>query len=224
MRKTTPQWGRILLVSGVAMAGVAISQAHDTDSGPKITKTYDLTGFDGIDISGVYDVEVAVGSAFSIRLEGPEKEMNHARVELDGNSLELGQRKNKWSWNNRKGIDAYVTLPALNTLNVSGVSDVNVDGVRADKFKLSVSGVGDVDISGSCSYIKASISGVSDVNASDFQCRDGKVNMSGVGDLEIYTSASIDASVSGVGDVTVYGRPESVEKSVSKYTASLTIK
>jgi len=227
MRKTSPQWGRILIVSGLVMAVAAGVHAHEVDdekSGPEISQTFDLTGFDAIDISGVYDVEVEVGSEFSIRLEGPQREMDHVRVELDGNSLELAQKKAKWRWKNRKGVDAFITLPALNELDVSGVSDVNVKGVSSENFKLNVSGVADINVEGRCNYIEARISGVSDVDARALECQDAEVKMSGVGDLEIYTSASIDANVSGVGDVTVYGTPERVEKSVSKYTASLTIK
>ena len=150
--------------------------------------------------------------------------MNYARVEIDDGMLELGQTKRKRSWGNRKSINAWVTLPALNKLSVSGVADVTADNVKSDSFKLKVSGVADVNIEGECGYIKASISGVSDVDAEKFVCQDGDVNMSGVADLTIHTAESIDASVSGVGDVTVYGNPSKVEKSVNKYTASLTIK
>lgn len=214
------------MASSLVFAGVVAVQAHeiDEDDGDKITRTYDLSGFDEISVSGVYDVEIRTGDSFSIRLEGREKEMNYARVEVNGDRLELGQEKRKkWGWGNRKSIDAYVTLPRLNALGVSGVADVDAEDISSENFKLRVSGVADVNISGECGFIKANISGVSDVNAKGFKCEDGEVNMSGVGDLEIYTSESIDASVSGVGDVEVYGRPSKVEKSVSKYTASLEI-
>ncbi len=224
-QNTSPKWGRIILASGLIFAGVAAVQAHeiDEDDGNKITRSYDLSGFDEIRVSGVYDVEIRTGDAFSIRLEGRDKEMKYARVEVNGDRLELGQKKKKWNWGNRKSIDAYVTLPRLNALGVSGVADVDAEDIKAETFKLRVSGVADVNISGECGFIEASISGVSDVDAKAFKCQDGDVNMSGVGDLQIYTSESIDASVSGVGDVFVYGRPSKVEKSVSKYTASLEV-
>lgn len=224
-RRTAPKWGRILVASGLIFAGAMAVQAHeiDEDDGNKTTKTYDLSGFDEINVSGVYDVEIRTGDSYSIRLEGREKEMKHARVEVSGDRLELGQTKKKWGWGNRKSINAYVTLPSLNALGVSGVADVDAEDISSKDFKLRVSGVADVNISGECGFIKASISGVSDVNAKNFVCEDGEVNMSGVGDLKVHTSESIDASVSGVGDVTVYGRPSKVEKSVSKYTASLEI-
>ncbi len=222
------QWGKILLVSAIALGGMSVANAHDDDSDDKnkITQTYDLTGFDGISVSGVYDVEVTVGKDYSIRLEGREKEMEYAEVELDGDTLELGKRKRKkWGWNNNtKSINAYITMPNLNELNVSGVTDADITGVDSDRFELHVSGVADVNISGRCGTIDAHVSGVSDIDAEDLICERGDVSLSGVGDMEVHTSEAIDVSVHGVGDVTVYGKPESVEKSVSKYTASLTIK
>lgn len=229
-RRTAPKWGRIILASGLVFAGVVAFQSHDVqaheideEDGNKITRSYDLSGFDEISVSGVYDVQIRTGDEFSIRLEGREKEMKYARVEVSGDRLELGQKKRKWNWGSRKSIHAYVTLPKLSELGVSGVADVDAEGISSENFQLRVSGVADVNISGECGFIEANISGVSDVSARNFKCADGEVNMSGVGDLEIYTSESIEASVSGVGDVEVYGRPSKVEKSVSKYTASLEI-
>lgn len=223
-RRTGPKWGRIFLVSGVAIAAVSISQAHEVeDNGPKVERSFDLTGFDAIDISGVYDVEIKVGDDYAIHLKGPEREMEYARVEVNGGRLELGQRE-KRRWGNRKGIDAYVTVPSLRALNVTGVSDVDVQGVQTARFDLDVSGVADIEITGNCETLNADITGVTDIDASDFTCEHGDIDMSGVGDLSVHTSLSVDADVSGVGDVVVYGRPESVEKSVSKYTASLEIK
>jgi len=221
------QWRRIFLVSGLVLVGAIAVQAHEVDDdykGPKTTRTFDLTGFDGIDVSGVYDVEIEVGESYSIRLEGREREMEYARVEVDGNRLELGQKKRKKRWGNRKSIQAWITLPALNELGVSGVADVNAQNIQSQSFKLRTSGVADVNLSGECGFIKANLSGVSDVDGKELICKDGDVNLSGVSDLKIYTSESIDASVSGVGDVDVYGKPSKVEKSVSKYTASLKIK
>jgi len=225
-QKSSPKWGRILVASGLVFAGVVAVQAHDDDEdhGPKIERAYNLNGFDEIGVSGVYDVEIVAGDEFSVRLEGPEREMEYAKVEVDGDRLVLGQEKRKWGWKNRKSINAWVTLPELNQLSVSGVADVNAENIKTDSFKLTVSGVADVNLEGECRFIKANISGVSDVDAEAFECQDGEVNMSGVADLEIYTSESIDANVSGVGDVSVYGKPSKVEKSVSKYTASLKIK
>ncbi len=227
-RRTAPQrgvkWGRILLVSAMALTAYTVVQAHDDDEGPTVERSFNLTGFDQVDISGVYDVEIVVGEDFGVHLKGPEREMEFARVEVNGDTLELGQAEKKWRWRNRKGIDAYVTVPSLRALDVSGVSDIEVEGIRSDRFELDVTGVADIELSGTCTTIEADITGVSDISAKSLECEHAKVNMSGVGDLSVYSSASIDADVSGVGDVVVYGRPSSVEKSVSKFTASLEIK
>ncbi|NNE56988.1 MAG: hypothetical protein HKN36_02670 [Hellea sp.] len=224
--KRTLPWGKLLAVSTIMIGAATLAQAHDDDKdrGPTTTQNFDLTGFDAIDISGVYDAEILVGNDYSIRLEGSEKDMEHARVELDGKTLELGKVNGKSRWNNGHTIEAYITLPKLAALDVSGVTDALVTGVDSENFELDVSGVADVIIDGSCGALEADISGVSDIEAADFKCKSADVDMSGVGDITVFASESIDADVSGVGDVVVYGSPKNIEKSVSKYTASLTIK
>ncbi|NNE58464.1 MAG: hypothetical protein HKN36_10170, partial [Hellea sp.] len=98
--KRTSPWSKLLVASTLIIGAAAIAQAHETDEdrGPTITRTFDLTGFDAVAISGVYDAEISVGEAFSIRLEGTEDDMQRARVELDGDTLELGKVKGKSRW------------------------------------------------------------------------------------------------------------------------------
>ena len=174
MRKTATPWGKIALVSATVLAAAAFAQAGDNDkdrdSGDDVVRTYDLTGFDGIDISGVYDVEVSVGQTYSIRLEGREKDLDRVKVEVDGDTLELGKNKSAKKYSKMKSIDAYITLPRLNSLDVSGVTDVEIVGIDSSEFNLDVSGVADVVLEGQCGSIDADISGVSDVDASELEC------------------------------------------------------
>lgn len=200
------------IVFALANAWLAVT----TVSAEEVSENYDFEGFDKIEIAGVYDLDVAVGDDFSILLSGPEVEMNRVEVSLDGDTLVLDQRKRKRGEkkrNNREGIDAVITLPALNGLSVSGVVDADIDGVDSDTLQLSLSGVGDVDIEGKCGRLKARVSGVGDFDGEALECADVTVSVSGVGDATVFASESVDATVSGIGSITVYGSPENVETS-----------
>ena len=210
----------LLLAIGIAggaayMAFGDLSDIGERDKSKDVTETYDVAGFDEIDIGGVYEVNVSVGQDFSVTLSGAPEEMAIANVSVEHGVLTLNQdepRRGKRRWRNM-GMTANISLPALNGIDVAGVADADITGVAADGFTARLSGVGEIDISGTCNALSARVSGVGDLDASDLECADVDVRVSGVGEAEVYASQSADASVSGIGSITVYGSPARVEKS-----------
>ncbi len=208
-----------LTLTGAA-AGAAL--AHDEDA---VSKTYDMSGFDSITIAGVYELDVRVGSDFSVALSGPAYEMDRVEVSVKDGALVLDQRKRSKGGKNRNhrdGVEAVITLPSLTGLNVSGVVDGKIAGVDADQFKVKISGVGDVSIGGECGALEANLSGVGELNAKELVCRSADVSVSGVGSATVFASEEADARVSGMGEIDIYGSPENVTKSKGMF-ADITV-
>lgn len=122
------------------------------------------------------------------------------------------------------------------TLNIScsGTGDVKMKKHQGDNVKVRTSGTGDVYLVGSSHMFEASTSGTGDVHAAgtsqeaymktngtgDIEAKNlvvqvGKLRTSGTGDIDCGVAKSVDASTSGTGDITVYGRPEIVNKNES---------
>ena len=185
----------------------------------KVTETFDFEDFDAISVSGVYEVEVEVGKDYSISLTGPAYEMDDVKVEYSDGRLKLGSKKKSWKKRgHRDGIEAKITLPNLNDVQVSGVASGDISGVDADRFELHVSGVAEVDIDGKCDKLEAHVSGVGELDARELKCADADVHLSGVGEVSVYASEYADVSASGVGEVDVYGDPKKVDKNKSLFT------
>ncbi len=220
------------LVLAVGIAGGAaymafgdLSDIGERDKSNDITQTYEVAGFNEIDIGGVYEVDIHVGSDFSVTLSGAEEEMARAEVVVERGVLQLTQddpRRGKRRWRNM-GLTAEISLPALNAIEVAGVADVDVEGVAADDFTVRLAGVGEIDVVGTCNGLTASVSGVGELDAEDLECADVDVRVSGVGEAKVFASRSVDASVSGIGSITVHGSPAQVEKS-SGFLADITVK
>ncbi len=216
---------KTMTVAAVAFGIATTAAARDSD---KITRNLDLSGFDRIEISGVYELNVSVGSDYSIELSGPEYEMQRVEASvkngvlvLDRRDRKRGEKRRRWN-ENREGIDAVITLPSLIGFEVSGVVDGKITGVDSDRFDLDISGVGDVEIDGECGTLDADVSGVGDLDAEGLQCRVVLVEVSGVGSASVYASEDVDAKVSGMGDIDVYGSPEKVRKENSMF-ADITV-
>jgi hypothetical protein len=200
-------------VAAITMAFGSIDNIDfsDGDDGSNISKTYELTDFDRIEIAGVYDLDVSVGGAFSVEISGPEAEMARVDARVENGELILDREDGKGHWR-KLGLNARITLPALTAVSVSGVVDGDVVGIAAEQFRADLSGVGDLDLSGECGDLTVNVSGVGDLDAEALKCKNVDVNVSGVGEASVYASESVDATISGIGEISVYGSPPRVEK------------
>ncbi len=209
-------------ILALAAAGAALAK----DTNHSVAKDYDLVGFDQIDISGVYELDVRIGNDFSISLSGPDHEMARVEATVKDGVLYLDQREAKRSerrkHNNHHGVNAKITLPSLVALEVSGVVEGSVANIDAESFAFAISGVGDVELSGECGAFDAKVSGVGDLDAKALECRSVDIAVSGVGDASVFARDEVDARVSGMGDIDVYGAPKNVQKSSSMF-ADITV-
>lgn len=211
--------------SSLAIAAAALALTGWAAAAESISKSYDLAGFDRIDVSGVYSIEVTVGGDFAVSLSGSPEEMDRAEVGVDNGVLSLGQtqwKRGEKGRRNDRGLEAKITMPSLNALEVSGVVEGEVVGIDADRFDLDLSGVGDVRLTGVCGRLDADVSGVGDLDAEELKCKTVAVDVSGVGSAVVFASEEVDAEVSGMGDIDVYGSPAKVTKSKNMF-ADVTI-
>lgn len=212
---------RYLGVAAALGAGLMLAMpisAHEVehDRSNDIRQSYDLSGFDAIDIRGVYELEVEVGGDFSVSTSGRAKEVKGLKVYVENGTLVLDQdngRKNK-KWNDeRKGVLAIITMPALNELEIKGVGTGDINGIDAKSFELSIGGVGELELSGTCDTLEADMRGVGQIDARDLKCENAEATLRGVGEISLYASESVDVEAKGIGEVNVYGNPAHVEKS-----------
>jgi len=207
-----------LLTAGATACLIAapLANAHEShkDEGPRVEESYDFTGFTGVAVTGVYEVEIEVGGDYAIDLSGPENRMEHIEVTKSGDTLYLGTDDSQKHWKGKtNGVRAIITLPALDEVSLLGVGSIEASGINAKTFVSDVEGVGSVELSGKCTKLKASVEGVGSLEAARLKCESVTVSVEGVGSAEVYASESVDAEVNGIGSIDVSGNPEEVKKS-----------
>ncbi len=199
----------IILASSVAVFATA-AIADDT-----LSQTFDLRDFSAIEISGAYELDVAVGEAYSVVLSGPADEMARVEARVSNGALKLGSRKRALGekrHGDHESVRAVVTMPSLDRLAVSGVVEADISGVRAGAFRVNLSGVGEVTIAGACGSLDARVSGVGELNARALECDNADVALSGMGEASVYAREAATAEVSGMGEINIYGSPKTVDK------------
>lgn len=201
------------------------------------TQDRHLTGFHAVDVSGSFDVYVVQGATESVKVEAPANVINHIATEVRGGTLRIFN-KDHFSWGtlfgggNRK-IVIYVTIRDVNSIALTGSGDVyfkevlNANGLRlsvtgsgdllgkisAKTLDCSVTGSGDIKVSGRADNSNISVTGSGDYSGRDVTTINTVVHVGGSGDASVYATGSLQASVTGSGDVHYGGSPKNISKS-----------
>ncbi len=181
-------------------SGVAGSQAKD------------VSEFRAVRIEGSFDVRATVGEARSVVVEGDDNLLEHVRARVEDGVLVLDFAPGRYR--THLPMKVAVTSPTLTAFEMDGAGDVELVGMRGERFGLSIRGAGDVTASGTVEALDVAISGAGDANLLALDSKRASVSISGAGDVSLSVSERLDASVSGAGEVRYRGSPK-LSKSVS---------
>ncbi|MES2005663.1 MAG: head GIN domain-containing protein [Bacteroidota bacterium] len=199
-------------------------------------ETRSAANYTAIASSGSWDVMVAYGDNSSIQVEGDENLLAYIETSVEDGKLTIKSKKGV-NLRSKNKITIYVALTKLTGVSLSGSGDIlgegkfNNDGKT--EFRLSgsgsikmafnkiknvevgISGSGNIRLSGSASMVAARISGSGNADCSELICDDASAHISGSGNVKLNANTSIDASISGSGNVSYRGAASDVKKHVS---------
>jgi hypothetical protein len=191
-------------------------------SGSGTTRTYQVAGFNGIDLRGSDDVDVRVGTGFSVRAEGPSEQLDRLKIDRDGETLNIGRKNGaNFGWSKGAKVKVYVTLPRLTDANVSGSGNMAVDRVEGGEFEGGIAGSGNLDIAaiqvdeakfsisgsgtaragGAARDLKVEIAGSGDVDGTKLQAQSATVEIAGSGSVRAVVNGTAKVDMMGSGDV-----------------------
>ena len=190
--KTTTLY--MLLAATLAFFCVTTVCAKDGDA--RVTQTRKVEAFHAIDITAVGEIIFTQADKYSLRIEGKEKSVNRTTTSVSGDgTLHIGFKGRSGRGNN--GVTIYLSAPSLDGIEFRGVGSFRCEG----DLKLD----GDLNID---------IDGVGEVVIDDLACRNLNIDLDGVGDAEITVDCDhVDASMHGVGSVTLRGNARSANLS-----------
>jgi hypothetical protein len=190
-------------------------------------ETRDVDDFTGVAFGVAGEIILVQGSTFSVVLEGDEDFLEEIETTVRGNRLII--RHDSWFSFGNKKITAYVTMPEVESLSVSGSGkmiaegsiraedlDMNVSGsghielmdLNAESIDCSISGSGTIELNGKAEDGELSISGSGDYYGQSFALSTLDVSISGSGKCRATVADDLTARVSGSGDVYYTGNPK----------------
>lgn len=197
-------------------------------SGNVVTQEPDLAGFDALEVSHSFRVDVTQGELFHVLLRVDENVLNHLDVRRQGDTLRIGLEPGVGYSTSDLLLEAEVTMPEVTGLVLSGASRTTLDGFRSSRrlevnvsgasyltgeiecedAELEVSGASHVTLDGSAGDIRINASGASSVDLEAFPVDNARVQASGASNVTIDASGTLDAEASGASHIFYVGSPD----------------
>ncbi|HUS86348.1 MAG TPA: head GIN domain-containing protein [Bacteroidales bacterium] len=205
-----------------------------TTSFPQTKETRDVDDFTRVSFAVAGKLVLKQGNTFSVVLEGDKDLLDLIETTVKNGSLSI--KRENWRTRMNEKVTAYVTMPVIEGLSVSGSGnlvcdgslectglDLNVSGsglieltsLSADEVDASISGSGTIRLEGSgADEGTFAISGSGGYIGEEFKFSEFSVSISGSGNCKCNVTGDLVAKISGSGGVYYAGNP-SVDARVS---------
>jgi Putative auto-transporter adhesin, head GIN domain len=196
----------LLLASSVSLAPAALARGDESEM-------RDVADFDEVVVAGVaLELSIEVGGEQSLEITVDEGDLERVETRVSNGVLTIRQRGRRWRGTD---LEVHITMPALAAFTVEGAADAEIKGLDEDELEVNIEGAVDLYLEGRCGTFELEINGAGDINAKDMQCENVEIEINGAGDAEVYASLSIEATLNGIGDITVWGNPGSVRPRIN---------
>jgi hypothetical protein len=188
-----------------------------TSDDDRETNGFDITDFNKIHISGIFDVDITQSDTYKVHVDANHNFFRNLDVSKEGETLRIRHSRHI-GW--RAALvkpRVELTLPVIKELRLSGAAGVKISGFdTSESFKLDMSGASslegditagntDFDVSGASrirlygssrdAVIRAS--GANRIDLHEFTVMNAAVKLSGASRLSANVSGRLDARLSG---------------------------
>lgn len=183
--------------SGVRGSGVTASEKRSVD------------GFTGVDVGGIYQVELVAQKDFSVEVEGDDNIVPLVKTYVSGGVLRIEGEKR---FNSQNPIIVRVSAPTIESIDASGACKVSAADLKSQKLSIDTSGASEIKLSGEAASLTIDVSGASSVNAEDLRAESASVDASGASSVSVFATGRLVADASGASKINYSGNPANVEK------------
>ena len=195
-------------------------------SGNIIFESRRVADFNSVDLSGIGMLIIEQGDKESLEISAEENLLPYLRSEVSGNNLKLGVQEFV-NIQPTEDIIYRLTVKDLNTIETSGLGNVEIDSLetnrlfieisgsgkvsiddlRVESVTLEISGLGDINLTGKVSDQRVKLSGAGSYQAGNLESSSASVEISGTGNAVVWAIDTLTIELSGAGKVEYYGSP-----------------
>jgi hypothetical protein len=170
--------------------------------------------FSKISISGPMNLTVDAGKPFSVTVQGDAKYIGRVKTKVVDGELRISMDDDS-NIKMRKHERVLVSMPSLTSFDAEGAGLARLNNVQGDRLDVDYSGAGSVIINGKVRFVRIEAEGVGELDAKGLIAQEANVSFEGIGAVSIHASEKLTVDVEGMGNLSYYGNPRIVNKSVS---------
>ena len=167
--------------------------------------------FTTISNTGPVSVHIEVGKAQSVTVSGNDDLVSDLLTEVVGNELKLHMRHDSTTFNSHHDtLRVTITVPQLTAFTMAGAGETVITHMSGDSLDVRFGGAGSLKADGSVRNLTLNIGGVGSIDTRELHADNANINVGGVGSVKVWAGTRLDASVGGVGSLTYFGDPKTV--------------
>ena len=171
-----------------------------------------LDPFSRIDADGAFEIRIVCGRDQQLRIEAETNLIPHIRTRVQDRTLFIDTDRSVCA---RKEMRIAIAVPVLDAFFADGAIDASISDIRADRFDLTLAGSGNATVSGQVRQFSARLTGAGDLQGTGLMARSASVILAGAGQAAVYAAQYLEATIEGVGDITVHGDPEEIVEHIN---------
>ena len=168
--------------------------------------------FTGVDISGVFEVQIVAGKDFALEVQADDNLLQYIKTEVQDGVLKIETTERI---NSHTPLRVRISAPDIERVEASGACKVSVEGVKNSDLAIDTSGASKVDLSGETGALDIDVSGASKIDAEGLVTGIATVDASGASKVSLFVTDRLTSTASGASRIIYSGTPASVEKKTS---------
>lgn len=172
----------------------------------------DLRGFSGVDVGGIFQVEVTAGKDFSVEVEADDNLLQYIKTDVEEGVLKIETTERI---NSHTPMRIRISAPDIESVSASGACKVSLAGVRNSALNVDTSGASKIKVAGETEALNIEISGASNIDAESLKAQTATVDASGASNVNLFVTERLTSDASGASKIAYSGNPKSVEKKTS---------
>ena len=218
----------MLLVSCSVLSNMGVKVI--TPSNVNMSENRDVSGFHAIDFSTIGKINILQGDKESLNISGPDNLVPEISTTVENGTLIIKNKENITinPLNSQNPLTFTIVVKDLNSLNLSGAGDVQIETLSTpsmeidmsgagrvsqnqlttETLNIKLSGLGGIDLTGQATQATIDISGAGNVNAPDLKIQNANITISGLGGATVWVTDQLSGNISGAGSVSYYGSPQ----------------